>query len=140
MNQSMNDYNKLSATVQQSVFKYSAAKEMITRMVVPMTFQKGAIMVGLVLCIVALVFLATAFYSLNETRNHPPNQSDCPDYYKRIGDTCGYDGTTNAYNLKDDRCKSFNHTGLGSDKQKFLYAKTCGIQWDGITNNNDLKN
>ena len=142
MNNSMNDFNKLSASVQQNVLKYSQIKEILTRMVVPMTFQKGAILVGLVLCIICLVLLASAFYSLNETRNHPPNKSDCPDYYKREGDNCKYDSKTNAYPglaSKDPKCQSFNPDELVPDKVKYIASTTCGIQWDGITNNNDLK-
>lgn len=150
MNKSMNDYNKLSATVQQGVFKFSQIKELLTRMVVPMTFQKGAIMVGLVLCILSLILLATAFYSLNETRNHPPHKSDCPDYFIRSDtdrNTCTYDiaklayggeaGPTKAEGTGD--CGSLDLNTVKTDVAKLTWAKECGVQWDGITNNYDLK-
>ena len=84
-----------------------------------------------------------------EAVKYPPIMSECPDYYRKEATGC-VSKISDITNL--DACKSvdFNDTtvftnngnsGMGPDSaicEKKNWAINCGVNWDGITNNDNI--
>lgn len=104
----------------------------------PFTFQKLSIIIGLIVLIVMLALVATAFYALNKNRMHPPSIAECPDYF--LSDSNG--GCKQNPNNQMGKCgddvpdfKTGKYKGQNGYKEKYNWARKCHVQWDGITNN-----
>ena len=111
------------------------------------TFQGIVIIVAIILLIVSLILVGMLLTKGKQTEQWPPIIGDCPDYWV---DTSGNGG--NCINVKDlgtPKCNAsvsdLNGSHLtmdftqapynGTDGlcQKYTWANSCGITWDGIT-------
>ena len=115
-------------------------------------FNKIVLTIATIILIIMLIF--TGFF-LNRSMyndNFPPVISDCPDYWDV---SLNSNGDKNCINIMDintglgtSNCRSrllslFNVNGNSKDEilcSKQKWAKDCKINWDGITNNNNLCN
>ena len=106
----------------------------------PYTFQKMCIIIGIIVLIVMLSLIATAFYALNKKRTHPPSIAECPDYFLSAGPNKCKPNPTNLVGngTCNDETYDFSskeYRGVNGMKAKYDKALECGWQWDGITNN-----
>lgn len=105
----------------------------------PFTFQKLAVIIGIVVLIVALALVSTAFYGINKKRKHPPSIAECPDYFLSDGKGGCMQNPNNQVGSCGDSIpdfKSGKYKGQSGLKEKYKWATNeCNVQWDGITNN-----
>lgn len=108
-------------------------------------FNKIVLLVATILLISGLIILGIFISSSLQGAVFPPVISDCPDYW----DVTNYDGKTKCINnqkinsgLSTGNCRSaLNNTSFFTGTpdhiicEKSKWAKSCNIQWDGITNN-----
>ena len=124
-----------SMEIQNKLFKFEVYKQFFMRMFKPPTFQKLTIIIGLVILIISLGLIATAFYSMNKSRNHPPDVAECPDYFESTGkNKCSNVKNLGTCTDKDYDFSTPEYRGNRGKKAKFELAKQCGWEWDGITN------
>jgi hypothetical protein len=115
-------------------------------------FQKIVLAIAIVIFIILMIFIATILYNNKYGVKFPPTVSQCPDYWidkqEQTG-AGGIDGSrnqlcTNVKNLGNVSCdKTMDFTGSfwqGSTGScnKYKWAKSCDLTWDGITNNPNL--
>jgi hypothetical protein len=105
-------------------------------------FQKIVLFAAIIILIIALVFIGISL-TYNKSQTWPPIVADCPDYW--VIDGSG--NNTICKNIKDlGTCppnsgtkhltKNFNNpafTGSQGNCNKYRWANSCGISWDGIT-------
>ena len=112
-------------------------------------FQKTVVIVALVVLAIALIFVAIMLTVQANSDNFPPYSSSCPDYWN-MENSSGSDGSDMCINTKslgkvgNEGCKQLDpnnsvFSGSSGDCNKYTYAKSCGITWDGITNNEKLR-
>ena len=107
------------------------------------SFNKTVLIVACVLLILGLILIGVFISKNIEKAAYPPVVGDCPDYWI---DTSG--NGSNCVNLKDlGTCNAIAgegkhltmdfsvapYTGADGLCQKFTWANSCGITWDGIT-------
>ena len=107
------------------------------------SFQGIVIIVAVLLLIISLILIGVLLVKSKNTEQWPPLVGDCPDYWI---DTSG--NGSNCVNLKDlGTCNAIAgdgkhltmdfsvapYTGADSVCQKYSWANSCGITWDGIT-------
>lgn len=113
------------------------------------SFNKIVLIIATIVLIVSLLILG---YFLNVSLlndTYPPVISECPDYWdislNSFGDKeCINVSTINIGNGTSE-CKILNLTEFkqnGTDRNSVICAKknkakTCNINWDGVTNNNN---
>lgn len=111
-----------------------------------MSFQKTVLIIALIVLSVMLIFIALAMKGLKNSQEYPPEVSECPDFWtKNSSGVCkpmsGLNSNTNKpFKRYDpnkeewvvDTTKECN--AYTKDVDKAIYAKTCGIEWDGLTN------
>lgn len=105
-------------------------------------FQKFVLFAAIIILIIALVFIGIALtYSTDQ--EWPPMTPECPDYWTMDGSG----NNTTCINVKDlGTCQpqsgqkhltmNFNvpaFTGENGMCSKYIWAKNCGLSWDGIT-------
>jgi len=101
-----------------------------------MSFQSTVLMIAGILLVVFLVFIAYMLYIVKSDVVFPPEQAECPDYWKVVG----VNKCENVQNL--GTCPGemdFNlpqYMGATGIKAKQAWAQQCGVEWDGITNYN----
>lgn len=96
----------------------------------------------LILVSMLIMLFVLIIYTYNGTKNtltdvsFPPVISNCPDYWsENEAGQC-----VNDFNLGSENCQE--PTPLNGEKyqgqigkcQKYKWAKSCGLSWDGITN------
>lgn len=103
-----------------------------------MNFQKITLIVATVILILMLLMVAYLMRRSIKTANWPPMISECPDYFEVTSpEVC-----SNVKNL--GTCSGSidftgpEYQGVSGLKQKKAWATSCGVTWDGITNNNDI--
>jgi hypothetical protein len=101
-----------------------------------MSFQTTVLMIAGILLVVFLVFIAYTLYTLKTDVVFPPEQAECPDYWKVVGvNTC-----ENVQNLGNcPGTMDFNlpqYMGPTGIKSKQAWAQQCGVEWDGVSNYN----
>ena len=105
-------------------------------------FQRIIIIVAVILLIISLIFIGILMNNNKKTEQWPPLIGDCPDYWVYTsgnGSKC-----VNVKNL--GKCTSSSDPGtfsmdfttsdyIGSRGlcNKYNWANTCGVSWDGIT-------
>ncbi len=99
-------------------------------------FHKNVIKFALIIIIIISILYVIVFSMTSNNIKYPPIIANCPDYWEANNDLC-----INIHNLGEgcDKRKNFNidkYKGISGLKQKCKWAKTCGIEWDGVTNNN----
>jgi hypothetical protein len=105
-------------------------------------FQKFVLFAAIIILIITLVFIGIAL-SYSKQTEWPPMVPQCPDYWI-------FDGSGNnarCINIKDlGTCRpkrgdkhlkmDFSNSAFtGSNEMcaKYMWAKRCGVSWDGIT-------
>ncbi len=122
------------------------------------SFQKIVLTIAIIIFILLMIFIASVLYNNKYGVAFPPTISECPDYWldkqKTInssGDFGEGDGDSqtkqtcyNVQNLGKPSCsKTMDFTGdfwQGSTGScnKYKWAKSCDLTWDGITSNTTL--
>lgn len=112
-------------------------------------FQKTVVIVALVVLVIALIFVAIMLVVQANSDNFPPYSSSCPDYWnmEQSDDDDGSDMCINSKSLgkvNHSGCKQLDpnnslFSGSSGDCNKYRYAKTCAVTWDGITNSETLR-
>ena len=92
-----------------------------------MSFQKTVLIIALIVLSVMLFFIALAMKGLKKSQEYPPEVSECPDFW-----------TKNEQGICSpslDKNTSGSVGCQGYEKgDKAVFAQTCGIEWDGLTN------
>lgn len=116
-----------------------------------MNFYKTSFMIMVVVLIICLAFLGSAISASSADKRFPPVISECPDYYEL--DSSGicstsfslYTGTGSECNyIKFSNSSDFpnyGNGGLGESSElceKKIWAENCGVNWDGITTNENI--
>ena len=108
-----------------------------------MNFYKIIIILALIVLICMLAFVGYQLELTSQNYYFPPHLSNCPDFYTNQDGTCvpTYVITKNdvascTSNRFDE--EKYNNPGMGPSSgicEKKKWAQTCGVNWDGITNN-----
>ena len=111
-------------------------------------FQKIVLSIAIVIFIILIIFIAMVLRNSKYSVKFPPTVSQCPDYWidkpdqsgspslDNVSQTC-----TNVKNLGNMSCykqKDFTDSfwqGSTGMCNKYKWAKSCDLTWDGITNN-----
>lgn len=109
-----------------------------------MNFQKSVLVVAIILLIICLVLIGIALYNNKYSTEFPPVVANCPDYWIQKPTTD--QNSITCYNIKNlgkSQCeKTMDFSGstwTGNEGlcNKFRWASTCNLTWDGVTNNTD---
>ncbi len=112
-----------------------------------MGFYKSLLIGTLVSLIIVLAIMGVMLGNSTKSDKFPPQYSTCPDYYTiGTGDICKINSTIYSSSNADCMNKSFSDskyiiggTGpLSGLCEKKKWANTCGVAWDGITNNSEI--
>ena len=101
-----------------------------------MTFQKNVLMIAIVLFILIMSVVGVLMTKSKAEMEFPPEIGNCPDYFKLINT----DGERICKNVKGlgtqgTGCQNVNFDNKHKTrKAKCQWAKGCGVEWDGITN------
>jgi hypothetical protein len=111
-----------------------------------MNFYKTVCIVALVILIISLAFIGSALASSSKNTAFPPNISKCPDNSEIDYEYGEFVSCKTQSQNSDSSCQvnsfsdaSYNMPGIGSTSgacEKKRWAKKCGVDWDGLTNNN----
>jgi len=106
------------------------------------SFQKIVFFIAIILLIIALISIAISLQNSKSNAEWPPLVGDCPDYWVDIsgnGAMCINShslGTCNLPTTENKNPKDFTENlfmGSNGTCAKYLWAKNCGVTWDGIT-------
>jgi hypothetical protein len=114
-----------------------------------MNFYKLSIISMIVILLICLAIIAFLISTSDKKNVYPPHISECPDYYVKQEDGKCKDVKGVATN---EACMSVdfndsnafpnkNNSGLGSNGafcERKTWAKDCGVNWDGLTNNENV--
>ena len=108
-----------------------------------MNFYKTVCIVALVVLVVSLALIGSAMASSSKNMEFPPNISKCPDNYEidydEYGELCrNTSNNISGCNEESFADSSYNMPGIGPTSgacAKKTWAKGCGVDWDGLTNN-----
>lgn len=109
-----------------------------------MNFYKTVCIVAVVILVISLAFIGSAMASSSKNMEFPPNISKCPDNYEMHYDNygefkmCINNSVENKCKKKAFRNKKYKIPGIGPTSgacAKKKWAKKCGVDWDGLTNN-----
>ena len=111
-------------------------------------FQKIVLPIAIIVFIIFMIFIAILLYRSKYYVAFPPTVSQCPDYWIDKQDQNGSSDAdnssqmcTNVKNLGNVSCdKTMDFTGsfwqgATGTCNKYKWAKSCDLTWDGITNN-----
>ena len=113
-----------------------------------MNFYKTTLTIMAVILIICLAMIGTTMAS-TEAVKYPPIMNECPDYYRKeatgcvskISDIANSD-SCNSVNFGDKALYPNNeNSGMGPESaicEKKKWAIGCGVNWDGITNNDNI--
>ena len=109
-------------------------------------FQKTVATVAIVILIITLCIIGIALYRAKYHSKYPPVIANCPDYWDASGnlDISNNFVCVNSMNLGSSTCSNqMNFStpswqGRNSLCQKYKWAKSCDLTWDGITDNADI--
>lgn len=101
-----------------------------------MSFQNTVLMIAIVIFIIIMCIVAAMLRNATNVQAFPPQVGACPDYWQLL-----LDGRCQNVQGLGSNCVSpmdFNQpqfTGNNGLNAKCKFAKDCGLEWDGITNN-----
>jgi len=104
-----------------------------------MTFQTIVMTTATIILIVSLCFIGMSLYRQKYTADYPPVIPNCPDYWDISGNFC-----IAHPDLGNESCRvntDFTLPIWGGETgkcDKYKWAKSCNLTWDGITNNDDI--
>ena len=99
-------------------------------------FQKTVSTVAIIILIIALCFIGIALYRAKYHSAYPPTLANCPDYWDVSGNFClnNMNLGNSACNINMDFTKP-NWNGQDGLCNKYTWAKSCNLTWDGISDN-----
>ena len=100
-----------------------------------MGFQQTVLTISIVIFVILMLFIGIMIYRAKQTTKFPPQVTKCPDYW--IIDKDG--NCSNPRKLGSGCAEGTNFPKMNSLAEKCNFAKTCGIEWDGITNSADCQ-
>ena len=110
------------------------------------TFQNIVMITAITILIISLCFIGLALYRQKNKADFPPVIANCPDYWidsSGNGAACKQDDNNRIGN-QTASCNSTmdftkpNWAGQNGPCNKYKWAKSCNLSWDGITNNDKL--
>ena len=107
------------------------------------TFQEIVMTTATIILIISLCFIGLALYRQKYNADYPPVIANCPDYWidaSGNGSNCTPDGVNSngtCTSKMDFTAPNWNGQGTGACN-KYKWAQSCNLTWDGITNNADL--
>jgi hypothetical protein len=117
-----------------------------------MNFYKSVFVIMVIVLIVCLSFLGVIIMNSKKDKKFPSVTSDCPDYFVKNDD--GHcvnkhamgdgptDSCTGAIDFQDlNKFPNAQNPGMGKNSaicEKKKWANNCGVQWDGITTNDNI--
>jgi len=97
-----------------------------------MGFYKNFLLGNAVILFLLLGVMTVLLSNKANSQTFPPELSTCPDYYSQTPEgSCVM--TQSVYTSRTPSCTTMYPNGM-SDLNKKLWASTCGVAWDGITN------
>ena len=100
-------------------------------------FQSTTIVVFIVLLIICLIFIGYMIHKKHSSQKWPPLIGDCPDYWVDLSGNGGKCiNTKNLGTCPNNKIMDFTiapYNGSDATCQKYKWATTCGVTWDGIT-------
>jgi hypothetical protein len=108
-----------------------------------MDFYKFISLLAVFILIVCLAFVASALQVSQKDALFPPHISDCPDFFVKEGTTCKATYTLPVSTCDDVtfEAEQYKQPGMGRESgicKKKEWAQDCNVNWDGITNNQDV--
>ena len=106
------------------------------------TFKKIVIGVAGVVLVISLVMIGMSISNSKYSEAYPPVTAACPDYWKLNPTTGMCENTHNLGNCasNEDFTKApYNSSAEGLCAKK-MWADSCNVTWDGITNNETVCN
>ena len=115
-----------------------------------MEFYKTVSIITICILLISLAVIASLMISSSKKSKHPPTISSCPDFYLADTNDKGIvtcRDTNSISNDKDDcsnkqfTAAKYNFPGTGPTSGacgKKKWAKTCKVDWDGLTNNSSI--
>ena len=107
-----------------------------------MTFQYIVMTTASIILIITLGFIGIALYRQKYHSDYPPVIAKCPDYW--IDSSGNGSKCQNVQNLGNAICSttmdfsSAQWSGQSGQCNKYTWAKSCNLTWDGISDNADL--
>ena len=105
-----------------------------------MEYKSTISIIAIILLIICLIAIAIMLKTQRSGIVWPPEIGDCPDYWEKSGGSGG-NKCVNTRDLGDIECSSEmnfdsiqEYQGESGKCQKYLWAKSCNVSWDGITN------
>lgn len=112
-----------------------------------MDFYTTVFIAFIILLVIALAIVSTLLSNMSKKQKFPSNISVCPDYYS-LNETGFCLQNPNIFNSLMPPCKMLNTEdpkykvkGTGSESgmcKKKQWGNTCGVSWDGITNDMNI--
>ena len=97
-----------------------------------MGFYKSVLIAFTILLVILLGMIAVAMSDKSNSLTYPVSQSNCPDFYSVTPqNSCIMEESV--YSSREPACKTVYPNKL-SVLDKKLWASSCGVAWDGITN------
>lgn len=122
-----------------------------------MNFYKTTFTIMIVVLIICLAIIGTTIAYSNDNVKYPPITSECPDYYKKVDTNCvsqvtdinripnyinnGTSISCTSVDFSSDTFPNKDNGGMGPMSAlcgKKKWAKRCGVNWDGITTNDNI--
>ena len=97
-----------------------------------MGFYKNVSLGFALLLIILLGIMAILMSDKSNSKTYPAQQATCPDFYSLTPqNSCVM--TESVYSSREPECKTLFPNNLSTFDKK-LWANSCGVAWDGITN------
>ena len=112
-----------------------------------MDFYTTVFIAFIILLIVTLAIVSTILSNMNKKQKFPSNISTCPDYYSLneqgicLQNDAIFNNSSNECRMFSPEKAKYNVKGTGSESgmcKKKQWANTCGVSWDGITNDMNI--
>ena len=110
-------------------------------------FNSIVLQVSVIILIILLIIVGLVMYYSSKNAEFPPIVSECPDYWniQKNGNNTkclNYLKVNPLTVSNNDRCNQIDTISFKdvTDEQtlcnKYKWAKSCNVIWDGVTNNN----
>lgn len=104
-------------------------------------FQRIVLLVAGILFVGFMITVVYSMIKANSIGEWPPVIANCPDNWVMDADGKTCKNVNNVYKSGfESKCESINpsseaYSGANGLCQKYEWAKSCGVNWDGISNN-----
>jgi len=103
--------------------------------------KKTIIVIAIIILIIYLIIIGLSIYNAQYNHTYPPVVPECPDYWEITEDKICKNTKNIGSNICDGQVINLNEAkwkGKSGLCEKYQFAKRCNLQWDGISENNDL--